>query len=256
MNYLDKYDNFVIKKCLDTQRVNTFALNNLANGRVTKSKFGGYVAQKPLSGKDLVIGLSKHGFNSKEILKGLDIDALLLEINQSGVQIEQLLGGGDDLEQLFADLPIYEEEITQQSEQGSPSFTPPNYSLPGSSYMPLRTPERNSGTPDRIERRHARRYTSPLLSKSPVLNNLVKKLRDAVRSPRIQVAPSPIEPDDENVNEPDSDSEADGTDTDENPGLQVSSRFGLDALEQMLEPEQPNVTLQNEMNRLQVTWPR
>ena len=111
MNYLDKYDNFVIKKCLNTQRVNTFELNNLANGRVTKSKFGGYVAQKPLSSKDLVIGLSKHGFNSKEILKGLDIDTLLLEINQTGVQIEQLLGGGDDLEQLIADLPIYEEEI-------------------------------------------------------------------------------------------------------------------------------------------------
>jgi hypothetical protein len=110
MNYLDKYDNFVMKKCLDTRRVNTFELNNLANGRVTKSHFGGYVAQKPLSTKDLVIGLSNHGFNSKEVLKGLDIDALLLEINQAGVQIEQILGDGDDLGQMFADLPVYEED--------------------------------------------------------------------------------------------------------------------------------------------------
>ena len=227
MNYLDKYDNFVIKKCLDTQRVNTFELNNLANGRVTKSKFGGYVAQKPLSSKDLVIGLSKHGFNSKEILKGLDIDTLLLEINQTGVQIEQLLGGGDDLEQLFADLPIDEEVITQQSEQGSPSFTPPNYALPGSSYLPFRSSEQNSGTPDRKARRHSRRYNSP----SPLLNKFVNKLRDAVGSPRSRIAPSPriqVEPNpDDNENEPEYDSEADGTDTDENPGLQLDAQEGV-----------------------------
>ena len=221
MNYLDKYDNFVMKKCLDTQRVNTFELNNLANGRVTKSKFGGYVAQKPLSSKDLVIGLSKHGFNSKEILKGLDIDTLLLEINQTGVQIEQLLGGGDDL-------PIDEEEITQQPQQGSPSSTPPNYSLPGSSYLPFRTPEQNSRTPeDRRERRHSRRYNSS----SPLLNKFVNKLRDAVGSPRSRIAPSPriqVEPNpDDNENEPEYDSEADGTEPDENPEIQLDAQEGV-----------------------------
>lgn len=71
MNYLDKYDNFVMKKCLDTRRVNTFELNNLANGRVTKSHFGGYVAQKPLSTKDLVIVLHSKGVLNKIITKGL-----------------------------------------------------------------------------------------------------------------------------------------------------------------------------------------
>ena len=108
MSYLEKYDNFVMKKCVESQVIRTIALRNLANGRLTISHFGGYIAQKPISKNDLILGLSKRGIDPKEVMKGLDMDVLLLEINKAGVQIEQIFC--DDLEQLWADLPSDDEE--------------------------------------------------------------------------------------------------------------------------------------------------
>jgi len=202
MSYLEKYDNFVMKKCLDTRRINTFELNNLANGRVTKSHFGGYVAQKPLSAKDLVIGLSKHGFKPDEVLKGLDINELLFEINRAGVQIEQILND---------DLPSDDEE--SQGEAASPDFP---YHTPYRTQA-HRTPEqtgepewlRQAGvilqSPQRIQtpeaqtigdnKTPAERQASRGDRRFPTLSKLVQRFRDLVSPHRYgsQVAPSPEE---------------------------------------------------------------
>ena len=103
MNYLDKYDNFVMKKCLDTRRVNTFELNNLANGRVTKSHFGGYVAQK-LTKKQLIVAIKSkfegryvNEKDNKKVIKDLeDLElAELLQIYESEYYWDNLYETGD-----------------------------------------------------------------------------------------------------------------------------------------------------------------
>ena len=275
MNYLDKYDNFVFKKCLDTRRVNTFELNNLAKGRVTKSHFGGYVAQKPLSIKDLVMGLSKHGFNSNEVLKGLDIDALLLEINQAGVQIEQIFGDGDDLVQMFADIPSDDEERQEALSPGFPFNTPeratqditqddtPEWLLNAERAIQQRTlsPDAliigNNRTPEeRSERRQSRRFFSPTFSAFAI------RLRDAVTgssSRNNQVAPSPeiIFDDEPDIEEDEGESDSDvsqATEPDPNPEYQISSQIGLDALEEQMRRQQfrQQVRQDNESRRTQI----
>ena len=103
MNYLDKYDNFVFKKCLDTRRVNTFELNNLAKGKMTKSHFGGYVAQK-LTKEQLIVAI-KSKFEgryvnekvNKKVIEDLeDLElAELLQIYESEYYWDNLHEAGD-----------------------------------------------------------------------------------------------------------------------------------------------------------------
>jgi hypothetical protein len=111
MNYLDKYDNFVMKKCLDTRRVNTFELNNLANGRVTKSHFGGYVAQK-LTKEQLIVAI-KSKFEGRYVNEKV---------------IEDL----EDLE-LAELLQIYESEYYWDNLHETPASSSPASSSPASS---------------------------------------------------------------------------------------------------------------------------
>ena len=288
MNYLDKYDNFVMKKCLDTRRVNTFELNNLANGRVTKSHFGGYVAQKPLSTKDLVIGLSNHGFNSKEVLKGLDIDALLLEINQAGVQIEQIFG--DDLEQMFADLPVDEEDS-----QGNPPHTPERTEEPEwlrdaeRTLQRIQTPQAQrigniKTSQQRQESRQSRRFHNtqsietqtpevqffspqrPRFSFSsrihtPILNSFVKKIKEAVNkrgasSSNVDGNSDDGNSDDEAVSNSDVDEDVSDSDVsqdsqaNENPENQLDAQPGVlhSSLQQELQRNSREQRLQRQLD--------
>jgi hypothetical protein len=52
-DYLADYDRVVMKRCEEYRRTQKGTLNNIALGRVSSSSDGGYVAQKPITVKDL-----------------------------------------------------------------------------------------------------------------------------------------------------------------------------------------------------------
>ena len=52
-DYLADYDRVVMKRCEEYSRTEKATLNNIASGRVSSSSAGGYVAQKPITTKDL-----------------------------------------------------------------------------------------------------------------------------------------------------------------------------------------------------------
>ena len=224
MSYLDKYDTVVMKKCLDTRVMKNFELNNLANGRLTKTHFGGYVARKPLSSKDLVLGLSNHGFNPKETLKGFDVDELLLELNQNGLQLEELLLT-DDLESLYAQLPPEDFEERPEEVVG--------YSTPMPTW--LRDAEQTlASTPIESDSKH-----NPVVKRKSTigsLQNFFSRLKgknkvspesselDAYEQPRYEGRDPPSDSDD-------------GTDVDENPEYQLTPEGLTNARQQMIDRE-------------------
>ena len=235
MSYLDKYDTVVMKKCLDTRVMKNFELNNLANGRLTKTHFGGYVARKPLSSKDLVLGLSNHGFNPKETLKGFDVDELLLELNQNGLQLEELLLT-DDLESLYAQLPPEDFEERPEEVVG--------YSTPMPTW--LRDAEQTlASTPIESDSKH-----NPVVKRKSTIGSL-QNFFSRLKGGKNKVSPESSELDayeQPRYEGPDPPSDSDdGTDTDENPNEQLTAEGLTNARQQMIDRK-----LEKELRRLEI----